>query len=118
MNAKRYVARATHAASRRLGTETMVMCGRSSTLFSLNPVASVIWQAADGVTTLDEIVERRICQEFDADPDEAMRDAEELVEALVGQGILVLTDQPAGPAPVVPAPVVPAPVVPAPKDAR
>jgi len=95
MNAKRYVARATHAASRRLGTETMVMCGRSSTLFSLNPVASVIWQAADGATTLDEIVERSICPEFDADPAQALHDAEELVEALAAQGILVLSETPA-----------------------
>jgi hypothetical protein len=94
MNAKRYVARATHAASRRLGTETMVMCGRSSTLFSLNPAATIIWQAADGLTPLDEIVERRICQEFDADPAEALHDAEELVEALAEQGILSLSDKP------------------------
>src|SRR6266567_9290992 len=95
MNAKRYVARATHAASRRLGNETMIMCGRSSTLFSLNPTASIIWNAADGLTPLDEIVETRICAEFDTEPAAALLDAERLVEALTEEGILVVSDHPA-----------------------
>ena len=48
-SSKRYVARSKQLAARRLGAETMIMSGRDSTLFTLNEVATVIWEAADGV---------------------------------------------------------------------
>jgi hypothetical protein len=91
---KRYVARSSEIAARRLGNEMMIMSGRDSTLFSLNEVATVIWEAADGLTALDEIVEQRVCQEFDVELVEALRDAEALVEGLAGHGIVVLSDRP------------------------
>jgi predicted RecB family endonuclease len=94
MTPKRYVARSSEIAARHLGNEMMIMSGKDSTLFSLNEVATVIWEAADGVTTLDEIVERRICQEFDVELSEALRDAEALAEALAGHGLLLLSDKP------------------------
>ena len=94
MTPKRYVARSSEIAARRLGNETMIMSGRDSTLFSLNEVATVIWEAADGLTTLDEIVEHRICQEFDVELDKALRDAEALAEALAGHGLFLLSDKP------------------------
>jgi hypothetical protein len=94
MNAKRYVARSSEIAARRLGNETMIMSGRDSTLFSLNEVATLIWEAADGVTALDEIVEHRICQEFDVEFAEALRDAEVLAEALAAHGLFLVSDEP------------------------
>jgi len=94
VNNHRYVARSSEIAARRLGNEMMIMSGRDSTLFSLNEVATVIWEAADGLTTLDEIVEHRICQEFDVEQAEALRDAEALAEALAEHGIVQLADQP------------------------
>jgi coenzyme PQQ synthesis protein D (PqqD) len=90
----RYVARSSEIAARRLGDEMMIMSGRDSTLFSLNEVATVIWEAADGLTTLDDIVEHRICQEFDVELAEALRDAEALAEALAERGIFLLSDKP------------------------
>ena len=59
----------------------------------MNPTATVLWQAADGATPLDEIVERRICAEFEVQPDEAMRDAEALAEDLAEHGILLISEQ-------------------------
>ena len=94
MNAKRYVARSSEIAARRLGNETMIMSGRDSTLFSLNEVATIIWEAADGVTALDEIVENRVCQEFDVELADALRDAEALAEALAGHGLFLVSDEP------------------------
>ncbi len=94
MNNHRYVARSSEIAARRLGNEMMIMSGRDSTLFSLNEVATVIWEAADGLTTLDDIVEQRICQEFDVELAEALRDAEALAEALAEHGIFLLSDKP------------------------
>ena len=93
MNAKRYVARSSEIAARRLGNETMIMSGRDSTLFSLNEVATIIWEAADGVTALDEIVENRVCQEFDVELADALRDAEALAEALAGHGLFLVSDE-------------------------
>ena len=56
MKNHQYVARSTAIAARALGEETMVMSATNSTLFTLDEVASVIWEAADGVTPLKEIV--------------------------------------------------------------
>jgi hypothetical protein len=94
MNSKQYVTRSPEIAARRLGDEMMIMSARDSTLFTLNPVATAIWEAADGSTSLDEIVARRICVAFDVEPGVALRDAEALAERLAGHGILLLSDAP------------------------
>jgi hypothetical protein len=94
MSPKFYVARSPRIAARKLGEETLVMAAQGSTLFTLNPTATVLWQAADGVTTLDVIVERHICSEFEVEPEEAMRDAEALAHELAGHGILLISEQP------------------------
>jgi hypothetical protein len=102
MSAK-YISRSSAVAARELGGEMIIMSAPDSTLFSLNETASVIWLAADGKTPLAEIVERRICQEFDVALDVAYRDAEELVNQLAAHGILLLSDAPVTPAPLEPA---------------
>jgi hypothetical protein len=72
----------------------LVMSGSDSTLFTLNPTATALWQAADGATPLDEIVERSICSEFEVTPEEARRDAEELAADLSKHGILLISEKP------------------------
>jgi hypothetical protein len=94
MNKKLYVARSPRIAARKLGEEMLVMSGHDSTLFTLNPTATILWQAADGATPLDEIVERRICTEFEVKPEEALRDAEALAEDLARHGILLISEEP------------------------
>ncbi|MGB2593055.1 MAG: PqqD family protein [Candidatus Acidiferrum sp.] len=94
MIGKRYVARSTAIAARALGNEMMVMSAADSTLFTLNEVAKVIWEAADGATPLEEIVTNKICMEYDVAPDVAMKDAEGLVLELAGHGLLIVSDQP------------------------
>jgi len=91
-----YVARASEIAARMLGGEMMIMSARDSMLFSLNETASAIWQAADGRTPLAEIVERAVCSGYDVAPEEALRDAEELVRDLAAHGILRVSDRPIG----------------------
>ena len=46
--AETYIARSTAIAARILGGEMMIMSALDSTFFTLNEVATVIWQAADG----------------------------------------------------------------------
>jgi len=94
MSRKLYVARSPRIAARMLGEEMLVMSGRDSTLFTLNPTATILWQAADGATPLDEIVERRICSEFDVKPEQAVRDAEALAADLAKHGILLISEEP------------------------
>ncbi len=89
-----YVRRSASVAARMLGGEMMIMSGKDSTLFSLNSTASAIWNAADGVTPLDQIVERTICSEYEAEPAAALRDALELVQGLASEGILLVSDAP------------------------
>jgi len=94
MNEKRYVSRSTAIAARVLGDETMVMSATTSTLFTLDEVATVIWEAADGVTPLHDIVTNKVCAQFDITPEVALKDAEVLIEQLAEHGLLLLSDQP------------------------
>jgi hypothetical protein len=94
MSPKLYIARSPAVASRKLGGEMMIISARHSTLFTLNEVATVIWEFADGSVPLDEIVELRICSEFDVDYAKAMRDAEILAEKLAQLGILRISREP------------------------
>ena len=92
--ADKYIARSSEIAARMMGGEMMIMSAADSTFFTLNEVASLIWQAADGCTSLFEIVDEKICTEFDVDPDSARRDAERFVDELSKHGILLISDKP------------------------
>ena len=69
----------------------LVASARTSTLFTLNELATLIWESADGHTPLDEIVDR-ICSQYDVDRETALRDTIELAEKLVSNGILQLSE--------------------------
>lgn len=95
--AETYLARSTKIAARNLDGEMMIMSAVDSTFFTLNPVATVIWQAADGKTPLSQIVSQQVCAEFDVEPEQARRDAEEFVSQLSQHGILLISDHPLSP---------------------
>ncbi|MGB6882523.1 MAG: PqqD family protein, partial [Candidatus Acidiferrum sp.] len=71
-----------------------VMSATNSTLFTLNEVATVIWEAADGATPLEEIVANKICLKYDVAPEVALKDAEGVVLELAGHGLLLVSDEP------------------------
>ena len=89
-----YIARSTSIAARELAGEMMVMNSMDSTFFTLNEVATAIWQAADGSTPLREIVRQKVCEQFDIDPEQAQTDAEQFVSELSQHGILLVSDRP------------------------
>lgn len=89
-----YVARNPRVAARSLDGEMMIMSGRDSTLFTLNKTATILWQAADGATPLEQIVQQKICTEFEIEPSEALRDAETLARDLASHGILQISEEP------------------------
>jgi len=94
LSEKRYIARSSQTAARLLGDEMVIMSAGDSRVFSLNEVATVIWEAADGRTPLDEIIANRVCAKFVVAPQVALEDAEALVQELASQGILLVSDQP------------------------
>ncbi len=89
-----YIARSSAIAARALAGEMMVMNSADSTFFTLNEVATAIFQAADGRTPLHEIVRDRVCDQFDVDSEQAQSDAEQFVAELSGHGILMVSNQP------------------------
>ena len=90
----KYLRRGENLAARMLGGEMMIMSAADSTLFSLNETAAVIWQAADGVTPLSEIVECEIVTRFEVDRRTAYQDALQFVEHLARHGIIQIKDEP------------------------
>ncbi|HTS64442.1 MAG TPA: PqqD family protein [Candidatus Acidoferrales bacterium] len=93
---EKYIARSTGVAARMLDGEMIVMNVADSSLYTLNEQATAIWQAADGVTPLREIVGRVICREFEVDPETAYRDAERMVADLAAHGVLLVSEAPIG----------------------
>lgn len=89
-----YVARSKYVAARMLGEEMVIMSGRDSTLFTLDPVGTVIWNAADGQKTLEQIVDERVCVEFEVERETALVDAREFIGELAGHGIVLISEQP------------------------
>ena len=91
-----YIARSSAIAARALAGEMMVMNSADSTFFTLNQVATAIFQAADGHTPLRDIVRDRVCEQFDVDFEQAQSDAEQFVQELSTHGILIVSNQPLG----------------------
>jgi hypothetical protein len=89
-----YIARSREIAARELDGEMMIMSARDSTLFNLNDVGTIIWRAADGATSLEEIVAQKVCREYQVEQAEALEDAEAFVRELAEHGIMLLSDQP------------------------
>jgi Coenzyme PQQ synthesis protein D (PqqD) len=96
----KYIARNRMAPARQLDQEMIVMMAETSMVFSLNAQATVLWQAADGVTPLSKIVNEKICGKYEVTPDIAYRDADRLVTRLAEHGVLVTSEQPICPAEV------------------
>jgi hypothetical protein len=88
-----YPVRAGNLASRVFGGEAVVMNPADSTLFNLNETATAIWLAADGKTTLRQIVEREICPAWDIDAETALEDAETFARELAAHSILLISTE-------------------------
>ncbi len=92
-----YLTQSADIASRTIGDDTIIMSTLDSTVFMLNSVGTAIWNAADGATPLSQIVQERVCPEFDVSDEQALADAMEFVDELVKHGILLISDAPVPP---------------------
>ncbi|MGD0129265.1 MAG: PqqD family protein [Terriglobia bacterium] len=89
-----YIARSRQIAARELDGETMIMSASDSRLFNLNELGTLMWQAADGATSLENIVDEKVCTQYDVKRSEALRDAQAFVRELAEHGILLICGQP------------------------
>jgi hypothetical protein len=90
-----YPARSNQIAARMLGSEMMIMSPRDATLFSLNEVGAVVWQASDGRTSLSEIVQR-VCDEFDVAPDAAQKDVNDFLTQMADHKLVSVSERATG----------------------
>ena len=89
-----FVRRGERLAARRVCGEMVILAADDSSLFVLNPTATLLWNAADGVTAVDVIVDREIVARFEVAPEIARQDAEEVIRSLASHGILLVSEQP------------------------
>jgi hypothetical protein len=85
------ITRGERLAARRVGDELVILSADDSSLYVLNELGSLLWEAADGQTPLREIVETVVCPEFDIDADTALADALDFLKQLEGFGVVALT---------------------------
>jgi Coenzyme PQQ synthesis protein D (PqqD) len=88
-----YPAQNPRAAWRVYDGEAVIVSPEDSMLHTLNRVGTLIWEAADGRTTLEAIV-GRVCDIFEVDHATAARDAAAFVERLRVRGLLTIRETP------------------------
>jgi hypothetical protein len=89
-----YLTQSADIAWRTIGDDTIIMSTLDSTIFMLNSVGTVIWNAADGLMPLSKIIEERVCVEFEVSGEQAAADAKGFVMDLVEHGVLSVSDSP------------------------
>jgi hypothetical protein len=89
----RYIGHAPKLAARRVAGEMVILNADDSSLYVLNELGTAIWDAADGQTSLQTIVDS-ICREYDVDRAIAEQDVDGFVTDLVQHGVLQTSDVP------------------------
>ncbi|MDW7681530.1 MAG: PqqD family protein [bacterium] len=81
-------------ASRTIDSEAVIVLPEKSQVHTLNPVATRIWELADGQHKLSEIIST-LENEFDCPSDRIKADSVEFVVTMIEQGLMRLSaDQP------------------------
>jgi hypothetical protein len=71
-------------ACRVIGGAAVLVSVEDSNLYWLNPVATRIWELADGQNSLEAIA-TALCDEFDVNPETALQDTEDMVQAFAAK---------------------------------
>jgi len=77
---------------RRVGREALLVpvrnrAGDLDSIFTLNETAILLWEALDGQTPLERVIDR-LCSDYDVDRERAAADAGEIVRTLLDAGLL------------------------------
>jgi hypothetical protein len=92
-----FIAREARLAARRVAGEMVILSADDSSLYVLNELGTLLWEAADGRTPLRQIVDHVVCTEFDVDAATGLQDAESFLRQLAGYGILHVSNTPIQP---------------------
>lgn len=88
-----FVIRADKVAARNVGGEMVILSATDSSLFVLNEIGTLVWEAADGRTSIEAIAET-VCGQYEVAPETVLRDIEEFVQALTAAGVISTSDHP------------------------
>jgi hypothetical protein len=88
-----YPAQNPRAAWRVYDHEAVIVSPDDSSLHTLNEVGTFVWQAADGATSVADIV-RGLCETFDVTTARAEDDLRRFLDELTGRGLLTIADAP------------------------
>jgi Coenzyme PQQ synthesis protein D (PqqD) len=89
-----FIARESRLAARKVAGEMVILAADDSSLYVLNEIGTLLWEAADGTTPLHDIVDRVICASFEVDADTGLRDARQFLDELSSHGILHMSHTP------------------------
>lgn len=89
---ERYLTQDTRVAWRVYDGEAVIVSAQDSSFHTLNAVGTLIWQCADGQTSIDTIV-ARVCDEFAVEPETAARDAEVFIAELSRRGLATVGER-------------------------
>jgi len=88
-----FVSKNKEIAYRVIEDEAVILTPEDGMLHNLNPVATVIFEAADGKRKVEDII-RKITEEFNIEEKIAQRDCLNFVEDLVHKKMLILSSKP------------------------
>ena len=88
-----YVTQSSKTASRVIEGEAVIVNLESSMLYSLNPVATLIWEMSDGKSSIEKILDK-ICEDFEVQRKLAKKDCLEFVQDFADKGLLVMEEKP------------------------
>ncbi|MFZ9887267.1 MAG: PqqD family protein [Myxococcota bacterium] len=93
---KQYIAQNPDTPARTIEGEAIVITPHDSTLHTLNPTATYIWDRADGSRTLEAIATEML-DEFDVDAETLKVDALAFASEAVAKGLLITSNEPMEP---------------------
>jgi len=70
----------------------MIVNPERGTLCTLNEVGTYIWERVNGVTTMSKVIED-VCDTFEVEKNQAVKDVEEFINDLMSKNMLVLNDK-------------------------
>ena len=87
-----YLVQNPKTAYRTIKDESVIVDLNNSLLYSLNPVASIIWEMSNGKTEIKQIIDR-VKNEFDIERSVAEGDCMEFADDFIQKGLLIILEQ-------------------------
>lgn len=86
-----YLTQNRKAACRVINGEAVIVDPSTSRLYSLNPIATLIWEMTSEKACVEDIVEK-ILEEFEVEREVVERDCEKFVSDFADKGLLISAD--------------------------